>query len=1264
MKPAQKGLYVDCSEVNQPPGSYRFAKNIVVDPNSFGIVENENGFTNLNELTPYTLIGVVPVTDNQVVVFSTDNTDSEIGIITLSSSGTPTAMYAEVYNNTDLAFNTDYPIQGEYRVDVNNDRVVTWTDNLNTLRLINIDDTSSIDSIEDLNAFQDVINPSISSKSILQNGGSLPTGAVIPITKYKNTDGSETNWFVHDSVFYINDDSTALAFNEDDGATPGTITNKAISITLSDCDIRYDSIIIGYIRVVNNIVTAYEIGSRTVASSVSVIIAGSETVIDITLDEVLTPTANYNTVGTITQLAGQLYAANLTVEPIPDLQKYALMINIDYNVSSTNVISNTNSHKDTLPPVFMPGEVYAFYLGVELNKGGWAYYHIPGRTAVTSGSSDTASVTSDGLTYTRFQVENTSNRVGGATNMGYWSNSGETYPNDSSFNATSLGGQDLRNTSVLHHRFPTTDYLVSTYYSGDSTVGVTNLPRLGISVSNVNIPAEIQSNIKRWKIFFAKKSTDNSIVVGDDLLLFSAAPDTDTSIRWSTGGNWDMEAESGTPGAWRNFVLTSLDTIRGHSLDLQQEFITPTYARFNYQLNRSNLNTDYTGFRSAGVTMSKCSSSTGQCASGVIDYTVPTYTTRSGSGFIKRLDNFAYLPANAQNGDFKTQYTEGCYVAEIYTPSTSFNNMDIMRLTTRSTGGGSVPNQFSLAPTYVGDIAENTMYMQYCRLLTTVHNSFTQQDLVPLIGYYSPSTTSGTFYGGDTFMCYKSFLTAAPQNANPDGTIGAPYEEGVRIWRGYIGYSRYNFNYRYQTDGDLSTYYHGKTDVRTLFSPTFTVSTDGYTTLVFTNESLNIVNYDTSMNSSNIYSVGTIYNPDIIEETELPNTIIWSPVQNEESKEFSWRSFPSDNRYVIPKNKGSITNIQGFNNSELLINTTNSFFRTRSDTEVQADTSGIYLKTSSIFSISPQELVSSETGYAGSRHKHGCCLTKAGYIFPDDVRGSIFLYNGESLEEISLYGMRTFFRDYMYNPDDNPYTSSGYTIGYDNHMKRIIITKKYDEESWTISYDPQLKVWRSYHDYIPDCLFSSSSGNLYSFNSNSLYTNNYGAKGTYYSTAQPSYIDKVFNPQPESNKIAINTNWQTEVYPNLYPGIDSLATANTLDYNTTCTHLTVRSADHCTGKVTLSRTSSIYDIYSANIRNQNRTWYFDDIRDVSLPAGGFLLPFYDNFDIDVTKLNTNYDWFDQRYFNDKYVTCRFEFDNSQNKKWLLLDVDTEFKLVV
>lgn len=1248
-----RGLFQDCTEMSQPQGTYRFAKNII-DTRLLGVKENEDGFTDLESTTPYTLIGVIPVDQNNVVVFSTDNTDSEIGLVDLD-----TGDYTEIYNDPDLAFSTTSPIKGEYRKDIDGDRIVVFHDTINTLRIINIDDLSGINDVEDLNAFQDVINPSISDYSISNFGGSLLTGAYIPITKYKNQDGSETNWFVHDHTFYINDDATSLAFNEDDGASPGTVSNKIANFTLFECDLRYDTIVVGYIRTINNITTAYQVTERSNATSLDISITGNESTTDISLDEVLTPNANYNTVGSITQLAGQLYVANVTTESIPELQPYALDVRIDYTHELINVISNTDSHKDSLPPSFMPGEVYAFYLGVELNKGGWCFYHIAGRDAASAFPAETTTITSEGMTYPKYQVNDTSDNSFATTNMGFWQNSNELYPSDTQFNAASIGGRDLRNQEVLHHRFPTLDHLIDEYYTGDSSVGVTHLIRLGIDVSNVIIPTDIQSKIKRWKIFFAKKAINNSIVVGSDLLQFGVSTATDSDIRWSTGGNWDIEAESATPGEWENFVMTDFDTIRGHSLDLQQSSITPTYALFNYALQRENLNTQYSGFRSAGARMTICGEDRGQIASAVIDYTVSAQTTRTDTSFFKRLDNFSYLPPNALNGKFKSQYNEGGFVADIHTPSNDFDFLTILRLYTRSSGEPAESNQFTFAPTYSGILGEHTMHMQYCRLLSDVHTSFMQQDLIPMEDYGEPTDTIGTFYGGDTYMCYLSYLTAAPQNANPDSTIGAPYEQGVRMWKAYISYSKFNFNYRYQTQGDISTYFHGKTDVRTLFSPTVTDTTPNYTTLVHTNDSLNVLNYDTSMNSSNIYNVGVIFNPDIIEATEFPNTIIWSPVQNEESKEFSWRSFPAGNRYVIPKNKGDITNIQGVKNDTLLINTTDSFYRTRSDLKVTTDTGEVYLKTSSIFDIPPEELIPSISGAAGCQHRFGCVVTKYGYIFPDDKRGTIYLYNGQ-LEDISSNGNSLFFKSSMGEDEDNPFVESGYTIGFDPKLNRIIVTKKSGVISWTFSYNPIRKTWISFHDYIPDYMFNTLSGGLYSAKANGFHLHEGGAKGTYYGVQHVSYIDIVFNTDNSEHKLLYSINWNTEVYPNTYTNGQP---NNELDYNTTCTQLTCHSTDHCMPRTTLVGTSSIYDFDIANIRNKKGTWYFDDIRDFATTVGGFLLTFYQNYTIDETKLNMNLDWFDQRRFIDRYVSCRFEFANTQNKRWLLKEANAEFRQV-
>jgi hypothetical protein len=1254
----EKGLYQDSSESQQPEGTYRFAKNII-DSDVIGAKQNEPGFTALEQYATYKLIGNIPIDGNSVVLFSTDDifNASEIGVVDLT-----TGVYTTVYNESDLNFRLDRPITGEFRKEVNNQRVIAWTDNYNSPRILNIDNPTGINDIQDINVFQDVRNPAITASVINDFGGSLLTGAYILLTKYRNQDGSETGWYVHDKTYYINDDAKSESFASDDGAAPGSSSNKSITITLENSDTRYDTLVVGYIQVVNNISTAHEAYTRTNSSTITVAITGTESTSDIALDEVLTSNASYNTAKTMTQLGGQLYMGNLSAEPIPDLQAVALKAEVNYTTDLINVVSNFNSHKDTLPPTFVPGDVYALYLGVELKMGGWAFYHIPGREVLNS---EKATVVDGnlGLTYLSYQVNTHADNPSAPTNMGAWENPNELYPNHAMYDATSISGPDLRGLPVRHHRFPSTPNLITEHYTGNSNFGITELAQLGITVTGISFTTEQQSKFTRWKIFFARKRSSNSLFVGSDLFQAGNPTQDDANVRWSSGGNWQLEAQQAGSDGWKDFGPPSYGSLRGHSLDMLHEpgSAIPTYAGFQYKLRRSNLNTDFGGFRTTGARMTITGEARGQVASAVIDYTVPASTVRSAVTFNKRLDDFTYVPPNALNGVVKTQYTEGVFAANILNPASLTSNLTPIRLVTNSSGQTADQQIFRLANGAESpSVAEDTMYMEYFRLLSDVHTSFTQQDLIPTLGYANPGDTSITVSGGDGFACYMSFLTAAPTNSNPDSTLGAPYQEGVRIWRGYIGYSRKNFNYRYQIQGNLGTYYHGKTDVRTLFTPTVTGISAGqsYDTLVRSDQAQNIVMYDTTMNASNEYTVGIISSPDLVQATSFPNTVIWSPVQSEESKEFSWRSFPSGNRYTMSKNKGDIQNLQGIKNKELILHTTNSIYRTRTDANIQAEAENVFLKSANLFDLPPEELVPTKTGYGGTQNQLACVLTKAGYIYPDDYAGKVFLYDGSNLQEISTHGNRNFFRDYMgikAQNVDNPYNGFGYTVGYDEGLNRIIISKKHELQSWTMSYNPLKQCWVSYHDYVPDCILSTLNNNCYVVSSNLFYSINSNRPGVYFQVdpepPYPCYIDLTFSsPQ---DRLFGSVQWVTEVRPSIYE------TAGQLDVTKTFTHITVSGPDQADARTAIVPFVGLDGYEGYNVRNINRTWSYNDLRDITT-GQGFKLGFYNNYDLDPNKLDMNMEWYDRRYFIDKYLTCRLEHDNLSGDRILLLEADVTY----
>src|SRR5690606_8908492 len=109
-------------------------------------------------------------------------------------------------------------------------------------------------------------------------------------------------------------------------------------------------------------------------------------------------------------------------------------------------------------------------------------------------------------------------------------------------------------------------------------------------------------------------------------------------------------------------------------------------------------------------------------------------------------------------------------------------------------------------------------YYHLHRILSSVHTSFSQQDLVPMTGFALPlASTLTNCQGGDGFICFMSYLAMAPKEANSVNEF-----EGIRAWKAYIGYAKNNWNFRHEDPGVVGTKYYGKTDPRELFSPIVT----------------------------------------------------------------------------------------------------------------------------------------------------------------------------------------------------------------------------------------------------------------------------------------------------------------------------------------------------------------------------------------------------------------------------------------------------------
>jgi hypothetical protein len=473
----------------------------------------------------------------------------------------------------------------------------------------------------------------------------------------------------------------------------------------------------------------------------------------------------------------------------------------------------------------------------------------------------------------------------------------------------------------------------------------------------------------------------------------------------------------------------------------------------------------------------------------------------------------------------------------------------------------------------------------------------------------------------------------------------------------------------------------------------------------------------------------------------------------------------------------------------------------------------VYLQSAGFFDVPPLEVISSGDGYAGTQNKFACILTKAGYFFPDDLQGKVFLYHGDELDEISSYGLRQFFRDNMgiakdkpnsttlmkqqlflnsefitgaswnnivlggtgswtvtgesasystavtgtitteayvqaldlvegslatltlswnrqtgfssgvtfegvvldasdnvlltlplgatglgssgivSNQDftvpvgaakvgfrftsttsgssnmlvttavlygstevtitgsvDNPFVSHGYTAVYDERHNRIVLSKKHVTRPWTISYSPYKKVWVSYHDYVPTCMFKFVDNTTFVLNGLRIYSMNTGNRGNYFTTGNKLILDTVFNAERFAKKVFTGTSWRSE----------SFNSEKVLQYMDTFNWLTIMTNDQCSGRIALVRMFDVDDIYSSTFRNLHGTCYFNGLRDIAT-APGFRQNFYQNYNLDVTKLDNTMESYDQRKLIDNFVICRFEYNNENNNQLLLYEADVTYR---
>lgn len=471
-----QGQKRDNEFINSKNNTIFNGKNLVIT-NNFTQAESELGNTFIASVGGV-INGIIPTSDS-FVVFSIDGIYSQIGIY-------KDKIYTPIIRTLYFNFDINYPISGEYLYNYKKELIVTFTDNNDTPKTLNLTTLPfELNYSLELYNYRKIIlaeqfipfkEPIIKLTKVIDSSGNLKVGAYYISLQYKLNDDSYTNFSDISNAIMIVKSGKGEDWIDYHGEPTGIITNKAMDLSLYNIDNNFTKFRLGIIFKSENNITAYTSNDITITDDYSITVSSLDTYTEIDITNILINSASFKSIGSLCKINKRLYTANLTEFDDINYQKYANNININwvYN-NEVSLDGIKSSYKDELiifdHKGFMPGEIYAFYIRFisTNNRKNSKIFNIAGRDPIASEIN--ASINDEVLDIypdaKKFHLENTCSIIdepNGIGTMGYWQNENETYPNTDDFNSSTLtNGRDLRNKLVKHHKFPTTNYLIHNF---------------------------------------------------------------------------------------------------------------------------------------------------------------------------------------------------------------------------------------------------------------------------------------------------------------------------------------------------------------------------------------------------------------------------------------------------------------------------------------------------------------------------------------------------------------------------------------------------------------------------------------------------------------------------------------------------------------------------------------------------------------------------------------------------------------------------------
>jgi len=251
-----------------------------------------------------------------------------------------------------------------------------------------------------------------------------------------------------------------------------------------------------------------------------------------------------------------------------------------------------------------------------------------------------------------------------------------------------------------------------------------------------------------------------------------------------------------------------------------------------------------------------------------------------------------------------------------------------------------------------------------------------------------------------------------------------------------------------------------------------------------------------------------------------PDRVIYSLPQQTELRKDNWRMFLANNYKDF---KSRVTAIKPINKSGALILFQNEApVQFQGLDQLQTDLgTKLTIGDGGLFSQPLQNILNADRPYeyGSCQNRLSVINTPMGAFWMSQNQGKIFQI-GQGIQEISAEGLKWWFAEYLpykilesfpnFELKDNTIIGVGCQAIYDNEDGIVYFTKRdfklipnlpvvvtyvskddflvngslpiklgdplyFEDASWTVSYDPKMKIWLSYHDWHPNLLMPSKT---------------------------------------------------------------------------------------------------------------------------------------------------------------------------------------------